>query len=91
MTVWKEELNKVCIFKILNVDMPKAIGMYGIIKISIFNNAYFRFKMEKGNPTLDTSYFSEDIKEQIPLSPESELYKEVQQLINEYVAKEKNN
>lgn len=62
---------------------------WGLVQINNFNNTYYRFDMKNDNPSLDTSYFADQLKKtdekHRSLSPESDFYKQIQQLLNEYV------
>lgn len=77
-------------YKILKIEMPKGDN-WGMIQINNFSNTYFRFDMVDGKPKLDTSFFADQIEnpdeKHKKLSPESDLYKGIQQLLNDYVEK----
>ncbi|WP_103109482.1 hypothetical protein [Brevibacillus reuszeri] len=77
-------------YTILNIEMPKSDG-WGMIQINNFSNTFYRFDMVDGKPKLDTSFFADQIENPDEkhkyLSPESDLYKGIQQLLDDYVNK----
>lgn len=78
-------------YKILKIEMPKddIFADWGIIQINNFSNTFFRFEMVDGKPKLDTSFFADQIENPEEkhkyLSPESDLYKGIQKLLDDYV------
>jgi hypothetical protein len=77
-------------YKILNISLPDNQNEWGIIQINNFSNTYFRFELKNGKPVLDTSLFSDQVEnpeeKHKRLSPESELYKGIQELLNDYMS-----
>lgn len=75
-------------YKISKIEMPESVMAWGIVQISPFINTNFRFSMVEGKPILDTSYLADQgedpNKKNEKLSPESEVYKYVQKLLDEY-------
>ncbi|WP_077324078.1 hypothetical protein [Virgibacillus siamensis] len=75
--------------KILSLEMPETRYDWGIIQINNFSNTYYRFEMIAGKPKLDTTYFADQLvkpeEKHRNISPESNLYKEIQQALNDYI------
>ncbi|MGM0941351.1 MAG: hypothetical protein ACQEWU_10370 [Bacillota bacterium] len=74
--------------KITKIEMPETCFNWGIVKINNFNNTYYRFEMVNGKPKLDTTFFADQLEnpeeKHRNISPESALYKEIQQALNNY-------
>ncbi|MFF0828717.1 hypothetical protein ACFYU8_18070 [Brevibacillus sp. NPDC003359] len=75
-------------YKITKIEMPKN-DEWGKVQINNFTNTYFRFELVNGKPKLDTSFFADQIEDPNEkhkrLSPDSDLYKWIQQLLEDYV------
>lgn len=80
--------------KILNIEIPKTKNDWGIVQINNFSNTYYRFEMINGKPKLDTTFFADQLEnpeeKHRNISPESELYKDIQQLLNDYLKENEN-
>ncbi|WP_404456982.1 hypothetical protein LG329_19480 (plasmid) [Virgibacillus necropolis] len=79
---------------ILNIEIPKTKNDWGIVQINNFSNTYYRFEMINGKPKLDTTFFADQLEnpeeKHRNISPESELYKDIQQLLNNYLKENEN-
>lgn len=80
-------------YKISKLEMPKNNLEWGIVQINNLSNTYFRFELINGVPKLDASVFVDNIKEPDEkfrtLSPEGELYIEIQRLLKRHFDKVK--
>lgn len=75
--------------KITKIEMPKTKSDWGVVQINNFSNTYYRFEMLEGKPKLNTTYFTDQLEnpeeKHKNISSESDLYKQIQQLLIEYV------
>ena len=74
-------------YSILNITMPQNNAEWGTVQINKFTNTHFRFELIEGKPLLDTTYFANQLEnpeeKHRNLSPDSELYKGIQALLDE--------
>jgi hypothetical protein len=72
----------------LKIELPKDRYEWGIIQINNFSNTYFRFEVQDGKSVLDDSFFADQIEDKEEkhrkLNLESDLYKGIQKLLDEY-------
>ncbi|WP_404456912.1 hypothetical protein LG329_19335 (plasmid) [Virgibacillus necropolis] len=80
--------------KITKIEMPETSFDWGIVQINNFSNTYYRFGMINGKPKLDTTFFADQLEnpkeKHRNISPESDLYKDIQQLLNNYLKENEN-
>jgi hypothetical protein len=78
-------------YKISKIELPASPSDWGIVQINGLSDTYFRFDLQDGKPVLDDSFFANRMKDENEkhrtLDRESELYKGIQKLLNEYFEK----
>lgn len=80
--------------EITKIEMPETSFDWGIVQINNFSNTYYRFEIINGVPKLDTTFFADQLEgpeeKHRNISSKSDLYKDIQQLLNNYIKENEN-
>lgn len=72
------------------IELPTLYN-WGMLQINNFSNTFYRFSVQDGKPVLDPSFFAEQQKyfeqKHQRMDKNSDLYKAIQQLLEDYYVK----